>query len=109
MTEGLIHDDAVGPVAGVDPDHGHRLQGEVDEIMATALGYKRSRVARQLVALPFNHAGCRPLNDGDRLIEHVAMAREASPRLELTVAATNSLCTKISVEEILKIRRGCQL
>ena len=82
MTEGLVHDDAVGPVAGVDPDHGHRLQGEVDEIVAAALGYKRGRVARQFVAPAFDDAGRRSLDDGDRLVELVAMAGEASSGLK---------------------------
>ena len=46
MTEGLVHHDPVRPVAGVDPDHGHRFQGEVDEIVAATLRYKRCRVGR---------------------------------------------------------------
>ncbi len=65
MTEGLIHHDPVRPGPCVDPDHGHRFQREVDEVVAAALRYKRCRVGREFVASSFNDTGRRPFHDGD--------------------------------------------
>ena len=38
VTEVFVHHDAIRPIAGIYPDHGHRFQGEVDEVVAPALG-----------------------------------------------------------------------
>ena len=109
MTERLVHDDAVGPVAGVDPDHGHGLERQVDEVVAAALGDQRGGVAREFVAPAFDDAGRRSLHDGDRLVELMAMAGQTRTGLEHAVAATDSLRAEVGIVEVLEVRPRGQL
>ena len=91
MTVRLIHDDAIGLVTGVDPDHGHGIKSQVDKVMAEALWYECRRITRKLVAPAFDDAGGCSLNDGDRLIEFMAMAGKPGTGVEQAVAAADAL------------------
>ena len=91
MAVRLIHDDAIGLVAGIDPDHGHGIESQVDEVMAEALRYERGRIMRKFVAPAFDDASGCSLNDGDRLVELMAMTRKPSTWVEYAVAAADAL------------------
>ena len=108
MAVRLIHDDAVGFVTGVDPDHGHRIKGQVDKVMAEALRHQRSRITRKFVASAFDDTGCCSLNDGDRLIELMAMARE--PRQARSCRSRRKCPVhKLGAEQILELGPRGQL
>lgn len=109
MTIRLVHDDAVGLVAGVDPDHGHWLKSQVDKVMAEALGHERCGVTRKFVAPSFDNAGRCSLHDGDRLVKLMAMAGKPGAGLKYAVAAADAVRAELSAEQVLEQCPGSQL
>ncbi len=91
MTVRLIHDDAIGLVAGIHPDHRHWIKSQVDKVMAKTLWHECRRITRKFVAPAFDDAGGCSLNDGDRLIELMTMARKPGTRVEQAIAAADAL------------------
>ena len=71
--------------------------------MAETLRHQRSRITRKLVAPSFDDAGRCSLNDGDRFVELMAMAREPSTGLKNAVAAANTRCAELAAEQILEV------
>src|ERR1017187_5378656 len=109
MTEALAHDDAVGLVTGVDPDHGHWLESQVDEVMAEALWHECRGITGKLVAPPFDDAGRCPLHNRDGLVEFMTMAGKSSAGLEYAVAAANPMRAELGAEQVLEECSGGQL
>ena len=102
MAAGFIHDDPVRRIASVNPDHGHRLEGQVDEVMAPALGNKCGRIAGELMTLALNDGGRATLDDRDRLIELMAVAGQTGTGFKQTIAAANTPRAHISTKEVLE-------
>ncbi len=79
MAEGLVHDDTLRLCTSVDPDHRHRLEREIDEIVAAASRHQCRGIPGEFVAPTFNNAGRRALRDRDRFIKFVAVAWQPRP------------------------------
>ena len=56
-----------------------------------------------VLAPAFYDTGRRPLHNGDRFVKLVSMTGETGTGLKATVATTDTLCTKICIEQILKM------
>src|SRR5439155_18647711 len=88
----------LGFASGVDPDHRHPGIGLVNEPVRLSNRHERRIVPAYVIPVPLNQAQRRPLDDGDRLVIFVEMARERRSGLEAPVTAANSYRTEAALK-----------
>src|SRR5260370_30986384 len=85
----FIHDNPFRHGAGVDPEHGHVGVAVVDEIMDAAAGDHGRAAAGEGIALAFDDAGGRAVDDADRFVEVMEVSGQSAAGMKQAVATAH--------------------